>query len=147
MSIKAHYYVTEGRLYIIIIMADEISDSAPILDPAGAIAGLESDELFNTLIDAYDATLINTLKDLKVAMDSFDYKEIRMKSHSLKGPSSYIHAERVRRAAEIVQQNVDKQEGPNIFKNYPMLIKECIILRREVRIHVAKRESTIISST
>ena len=49
-------------------------------------------------------------------MDNIDYIEVRIKVYSLKGPASYIGAERVRRAAEIIQFNVDNKEGPKIYK-------------------------------
>ncbi len=110
-----------------------ISDSAPVLDPTTAINNLGDDGLFIQLMENYDSSLMKTLEELRVAMDQIDYREIRQKSHSLKGPASYIQGERVRRAAEIVQLCVDRQEGPNIYKYYPQLIKESIRLRRRVR--------------
>jgi len=117
-------------------MEDAIADGMPILNAQKAIENLGDESLFNTLIESYDSALIKTLEELQVAMDKIDYKEIRMKSHSLKGPSSYIGAERVRRAAEILQFNVDKQEGLKIYKNYPMLMEECIKLRRQIRVYL-----------
>ena len=122
-------------------MAYSISDTAPVLDYDKAINDLGDEGLFNTLLESYDSTLLKTLDELQVAMDSFDYKEIRMKAHSLKGPSSYIQAERVRRASEVLQQCVDKQEGSNTYKYYAQLIKECISLRRRVRQYLCKLNS------
>ena len=122
-------------------MADTISESAPIMDQAKAINDLGDEALFNTLMEKYDDTLLKTLEELKLALDTFDYKEVRMKSHSLKGPSSYLQAERVRKAAEIVQFNVDKQDANKLFLNYPLLIEECIKLRRHIRSYIAKRQS------
>ena len=93
-----------------------ISDTTPLLDSVSAINDLGDDGLFNILLENFDASTAKTLDDLKVAMDKIDYFEIRMKSHAMKGPSAYIHAERVRRAAEIVQFCVDNQEADNTYK-------------------------------
>ncbi len=125
-------------------MTDIIKDDAPILDSKKAIENLDGDSLFNDLVNNYDETLIKTLADLKKAMDEVDYKEIRMKSHSIKGPASYIQAERVRRAGEIIQQNIDSQLGANAYKNYTKLIVECVRLRREIRLYCCNRDSKIV---
>lgn len=122
-------------------MAYTIADEAPIINIEKAIRDLGDEDLFKKLINDFDATLIKTLEDLRIAMDGIDYKEIRMKSHSLKGPSSYIQAERVRRSAEILQQFMDKQDAHSAFKAYPQLIKECITLRRHIRKHLSKASS------
>lgn len=114
-------------------MNDEISNELQILNASKAIEGIADEDTFNMLLEMYDQSLMPALTNLEKAMNDFNYKEIRMQSHSIKGPSSYIGGERVKRAAEIVQFNVDKQQGPNIFKNYPMLIEESIKLRREIR--------------
>jgi len=120
-----------------------ISDTAPLLDPQSAISDLGDDSLFNMLLENYDSSTIKTLEDLRVAMDKIDYYEIRMKSHAMKGPSAYIHSERVRRAAEIVQFCIDRQEAENAYKYYPQLIKEFIKLRRKIKEYLAKLKSIL----
>lgn len=114
-------------------MNDAISDDLLVLNAKGAIESLGDEDSFNMLLEMLEESLQKSLKALEQAMNIFDYKEIRMQSHSLKGPSGYVGGERLRRAAEIVQFNVDHQEGPNIFNNYPLIIEESIKLRREVR--------------
>ncbi len=126
-------------------MSETISEAAPVFDIEKAIENLGDDALFNELVNKYDETLIKTLDNLKTAMDNFDYREIRMKSHSLKGPSSYIQGERVRRAAEIVQQNIDNRQGPNAYQNYALLMTECIRLRRQIRVYCSKRDRIILT--
>lgn len=115
-------------------MSEKIDDNLMLLNSKKAITDLGDAELYNMMLAGIeDTTLRPNLAKLKNAMDVFDYKEIRMTSHTLKGSIAYIGGERAKRASEIVQFNVDKQQGPEIFKNYPLIIEECIKLKREIR--------------
>jgi hypothetical protein len=115
-------------------MDDSIADNLKVLNAAEAISRLEDESLFNMMIDMlFDNSLIPELGKLKIAMETFDFKTIRISSHTIKAPSAYVGGERAKRAAEIVQFNVDKQQGPKIYQNYPKIIQETIKLRREIR--------------
>lgn len=120
-------------------MNDSISDVLQVLNAKMAIDIMGDEESYNEMLKMYDDSLMPTLRNLQQAMNEFNYKEIRMQSHSIKGPSSYIGGERLRRAAEIVQFNVDKQQGPNLFRNYPLIIEESFKLRREIRRYISSK--------
>lgn len=115
-------------------MQEIIEDSLLTLNAAKAIDSLGDESIFNEMLEnIMVSTLQPSLEKLKQAMDTFDFKEIRMISHTIKGTIAYIGAERLRRASEIVQFNVDKQQGPNIYRNYPLIIEESIKVKTEVR--------------
>lgn len=76
-------------------------EELPILDKAAAIERLGDESLFETMMEGFeDMTMGKNLTTLKIAVDELDYLSIRMQAHSLKGASSYLGAERVKKAAE-----------------------------------------------
>jgi len=121
--------------------SEALSDSIPILDVQDAINALGDEDLFNILVNHYDEALCKSLKDLRLAMDTFNYKDIRSITHALMGPSNYVEAKRVLKACETVFKNVDNQEGEAVYRNYPILIEECIKLRRWIRGYICNRDS------
>jgi len=115
-------------------MASADIESLPILDKVTAIKDLDDVKLFeNMLMGFEDMAMKTNLTNLKIALENMDYYNIRMSSHSLKGAASYLHAERVKTSASLVQLAVDEQKPLNIFKYYPILLKECIVLKRRIR--------------
>jgi len=122
-------------------MTDSIDEALKILNAKDAIAAIEDEETYNMILLSYNKTsLIPELEKLKTAMEVFDYKSIRLCTHTLKSPSAYIGGERARRTAEIVQFNVDKQQGPQIYENYPIMIIELIKLRRAIRQYCVEKK-------
>lgn len=116
-------------------------DELPILSKKDAIEGLGGPELFESMVESFeDLTLRKSLTALKIAMDDLDYYSVRMQAHSLKGSSSYLHAERVTRIAEKLQHDVDLQQSEEIFKDYPILIKQCMILKRAIRYELLQQK-------
>ncbi len=119
-------------------------ESLPILDKATAIQQLDDAELFETMLMGFEEmSMRRNLTELKIAMDDVDYYNIRLNSHSLKGASSYLHAERVKTAAADVQFAVDNQKVDDIFKHYPILIKQCIVLKRAIRYEACAKDRKI----
>lgn len=117
-------------------------EELPILDMETAIKDLGDDSLFISMMERFeDMSMRENLTNLKIALDDLDYFNIRTQSHSLKGASSYIHAERVKTAAEKIQSCVEHQQIEGIFKAYPILIQQCIILKRKIRSEMCRRNS------
>ena len=115
-----------------------------IIDKKAAIEGLGGLELFESMLEGFeDLSLRKNLTSLKIALDEMDYFSIRMQAHSLKGSSSYLHAERVTKIAEKMQNDVEKQLPEEIFKDYPLLIKQCIVLKRAIRFDLLKKQGNI----
>lgn len=124
-------------------MSIEEIERLPILDKQTAIKHLDDEDLFETMLMGFeDMSMKKNLVELKIAMDDLDYYNIRLNSHSLKGASSYLHAERVREASAQIQFAVDYQKANDIFKFYPILIKQCIILKKKIRYEACLKEST-----
>ena len=67
---------------------------------------------------------------LKIAGDELDYVSIRQQIMSLKASASYICAKRVQYLSEKIQLSIENELLNEILKYYPILIKECIILKR-----------------
>ena len=125
-------------------MATEDIESLPILDRETAIKQLDDVSLFETMLMGFeDMSMRNNLTDLKLALEKADYYNIRLSSHSLKGASSYLRAERVRAAAAQVQMAVDSQKSDDIFKYYPILVKQCILLKRRIRYEACIKEGIL----
>eukprot|EP00826_Nyctotherus_ovalis_P065158 TRINITY_DN9571_c0_g1_i11.p1 TRINITY_DN9571_c0_g1~~TRINITY_DN9571_c0_g1_i11.p1 ORF type:complete len:285 (-),score=30.85 TRINITY_DN9571_c0_g1_i11:57-911(-) len=122
-------------------MIYSIDPSAPIIDYTKAITDLGDKELFIGLVGIFDENFVATLEKIKTAVDSGDNTGIRMHAHTLKGTASYIQAERVRRISEILQLCIDNNEPENVFKYYPLLIKESIKLRRAIRQYLCENNS------
>ena len=123
-------------------MSLEEIERLPILDKEIAIKHLDDAGLFETMLMGFEEmSMRNNLTNLKIALEKMDYYNIRLSSHSLKGASSYLHAERVKTAASLIQFAVDKQRPDDIFKYYPILIKQCILLKRRVRYEECLKES------
>ena len=118
-----------------------IANNAPVLCYEKAIENLGDEDLFNELLKSFDETLMNNLADIKGGMDKFDYADIRLKTHTLKGTSSYIQGERVRRASEIMQFCIDRQDAKGAYEHYPLLIVESIKLRRAIRQYLCRLNS------
>jgi HPt (histidine-containing phosphotransfer) domain-containing protein len=119
-------------------------EELPILDKQTAITDLGEENLFFTMIEGFEEmSLRKNLTALKIAFDDLDYYNIRAQAHSLKGASSYIHAERVKTAAERMQYCIEHQLADSIFKVYSTLIQQCIILKRKIRSEVCRKNSKI----
>ena len=126
-------------------MSIEEIERLPILDKLTAIKHLDDADLFDTMLMGFDdMSMKKNLVELKIAMDDVDYFNIRLNSHSLKGASSYLHAERVREASAQLQFAVDNQKSNDIFKYYQILVKQCIILKKRIRYETCIKESMII---
>ena len=120
---------------------DEI-DELPILDKETAINQLDDVELFETMIVGFeDMSMRSNLTDLKIAIEKLDYSNIRLSSHSLKGASSYIHAERVKTVASLIQSAIDDNQIDSINKYYSVLIKQCILLKKAIRHEMCTKEA------
>ena len=118
-------------------------DDLPVLDKDTAIKQLGDLDLFVTMMEGFeDMSLRKNLTSLKIALDELDYFNIRLQAHSLKGCSSYLRAERVRLVAEKLQSDVDKQQVEAVFKDYPILLKQCIILKKAIRFESCKKNRT-----
>ncbi len=118
-------------------------DQLPILSKKAAIACLGGPELFENMIESFeDLTLRKNLRTLKIALDDVDYAGIHAQAHSLKGSAGYLHAERVTRAAEKIERDVDLQLPNEIFKDYPQLIKQCIVLKRAIRREILHQQGS-----
>ena len=112
-----------------------------ILNKQEAIDGLGGIELFESMLEGFeDLSLRKNLTALKIALDEIDYFNIRMQAHSLKGSSSYLRAERVTKLAERLQSDVEKQQAQEIFKDYSILVKQCILLKRMIRYEILKKD-------
>ncbi len=122
-------------------------EDLPILDRKAAIEGLGGLELFENMLEGFeDLSLRKNLTALKIALDELDYYSVRMQAHSLKGSSSYLHAERVTKIAEKMQKDVEDQLPEEIFKYYPILIKQCIMLKRMIRLDILKKQGSLFFS-
>ncbi len=120
-------------------------EALPILDKETAIQQLDDADLFDTMLTGFEEmSMRRNLTELKIALDDIDYYNIRLNAHSLKGASSYLHAERVKTAAANMQLAVDSQKGEDIFKYYPILIKQCMILKRRIRQEACTKERNLI---
>ena len=116
-------------------------EDLPILDKEAAIIQLDGVELFESLLMGFDdMSMKSNLADLKAALENVDYANIRLSSHSLKGSSSYIHAERVKVITSMIQTAVDNNKYEDIYKYYPVLIKQCILLKRRIRYEACIKE-------
>ena len=127
-------------------MDDFIPDNVPVMCPEKAIEGLGDTDLFNELIKTFDDTLISNLKDIQESIDKMDYDGIRLKTHTLKGTSSYIQGERVRKASEIMQFCMDNHNAKGAYDHYPLLIVESIKLRRAIRQYLCHLNSKLYTS-
>ena len=115
-------------------MSLEEIENLPILDKETAISQLDDADLFETMLNGFeDMSMRNNLSELKAALENCDFPNIRLSSHSLKGASSYIHAERVKTVASMIQLAIDNNKSRDVMKYYPVLIKECILLKRRIR--------------
>lgn len=113
-----------------------------MLDKETAIKQLGDYSLFETMLEGFEEmSMRKALTGLKIAYDDLDYRNIRLQAHSLKGSSSYLHAERVRAIGEKLQADVDSQNLDSIFKDYPVLIKQCIALKKAIRFEVCRQKS------
>ena len=118
-------------------------EELPILNKEEAIEGLGGVELFESMLESFeDLSLRKNLISLKIAIDDIDYYSIRMQAHSLKGSAGYLHAERVTKIAEKLQNDIERQQADEIFKDYSMLVKQCIMLKRTIRFEMLKKEGT-----
>lgn len=116
-------------------------ENLPILDKETAISELDNAELFEEMLFSFeDMSMYENLNDLKVAIENSDLRNIRLTSHSLKGASSYIHAERVKSAAANMQEAIDKGKPEEVEKYYPELVRQCILLKREIRKELCDKE-------
>jgi len=127
-------------------MTYSIDHNASIFDAEKAIENLGDKDLFLSLVGMFVETLTKNLDEIKIAVDRIDNADIRMKVHILKGTASYIQAERVRRAAEILQLCIDKGDPNAIFDYYPLLIKESIKLRKSIRKYLCINNSNTVSN-
>ena len=145
--IKEAFIDIHIRIYILIKILSLILtyqgmvDNLLVLNKDKAIQDLGDEELYITLMKNFTNSLLTLLGQLQNAMNTFAYKEIKLASHSLKGTSLYIGAEKFSNAAKIVQDSTDTQDGPAIYKNYPKLIEESIKLRKEIRSCLCRQES------
>ena len=122
-------------------MSLEDIENLPILDKETAISQLDDAELFETMLIGFeDMSMRTNLTDLKIAVEKGDYSNIRLSSHSLKGASSYIHAERVKTIASLIQSAVDNNELNSVTRYYPELVKQCILLKRVIRREACMKE-------
>jgi len=111
-----------------------------IINKEKAIECLGGQDLFENMMEGFEElSLKKSLVALKIAMDDLDYLNIRMAAHSLKGSASYLQAERVAFITAKMQADVEKQLPEEIFKDYAVLIKQAILLRRAIRFHVQKK--------
>jgi len=116
-------------------------DELPILDKLNAIKQLGDAELFETMLEGFEEmSMRKSLLNLKIAMDDLDYFNIRLTAHSLKGSASYVRAERVKSAAEKVYNDIDSQNVEKLFRDYPALIKQCIMLKKAIRYETCKKK-------
>ena len=106
----------------------------PIIDKETAIEQLDDAQLFESMLMGFEEmSMRNNLTELMIALEKKDYVNVRLSSHSLKGASSYIHAERVKTLASNIQIAIDNKTNEDAFKYYPELVKQCIILKRQIR--------------
>ncbi len=118
-------------------------EALPVLDKEAAIKQLGDAALFETMMEGFnDMSLRKNLTGLKIAFDELDYFNIRLQAHSLNGTSGYLHAERVKTIAEKLQMDVDSQKVDSMFKDYPALIKQCVMLKKAIRFENCKKAST-----
>ena len=122
-------------------MSLEEIENLPILDKETAISQLDDAELFDTMLMGFeDMSMRGNLTDLKISLEKSDFPNVRLSTHSLKGASSYIHAERVKTLAALIQCSVDNQKYDDIFKYYPELIKQCVLLKRKIRYEACAKD-------
>eukprot|EP00826_Nyctotherus_ovalis_P000729 TRINITY_DN10028_c0_g1_i12.p1 TRINITY_DN10028_c0_g1~~TRINITY_DN10028_c0_g1_i12.p1 ORF type:complete len:250 (-),score=67.59 TRINITY_DN10028_c0_g1_i12:96-740(-) len=119
-------------------------DSLPILDKEMAINQLDDAELFETMLSGFEEmSMRSNLTDIKIAIEKADYGNVRLSSHSLKGASSYIHAERVKTVASLIQTAVDSNNCALVAKYYPELVKQCILLKRMIRREACSKDGKV----
>jgi HPt (histidine-containing phosphotransfer) domain-containing protein len=113
----------------------------PILNSDQAKANI-GDDLFNDLLENFeDMTLNEVLENLKNAMDKIDYREIRLMAHKLKAPAGYIGADRLFKMTESLQKCIDSQDADSAYRTYPLMIAECIKLKRVKRKYLSELKS------
>lgn len=123
-------------------MTSEEIERELILDKETAIKQLGDEDLFMTLLTGFeDMTLRKNLIDLKISLENIDYYNIRQNAHALKGASAYLYAQRVKSATSHIETAVENRQVGEIFKYYPILIKQCIILKQKIRYEICLKES------
>ena len=116
-------------------------DELLILNKEVAVDGLGGVDLYENMIDSFEEmSLRKTLIILKIAVDEFDYYSVYTQAHILKGSASYLRADRVSLLAEKIQADVEQQLPDEAFKDYALLLKQCILLKRAVRFDILKRK-------
>ena len=116
-------------------------DELPVLDKTNAIKQLGDAELFETMLEGFEEmSMRKNLIGIKIAIDELDYFNVRVQAHSLKGSASYVHAERVKTAAEKLYTDIDSKNVEGLFKDYPILVKQCIILKKTIRFEGCKKK-------
>ena len=124
-------------------MSFEQLEELPIMDRARAAKDMGDEDLFAEFLAAYEqGELNNHLIGLKTALDAFDYGKVRSCAYALKGTSGYLHAERVTAAAQRLHEDVDLGLPDRLMHDYPILIKQCIILKRQIRQELAALKGT-----
>eukprot|EP00826_Nyctotherus_ovalis_P026430 TRINITY_DN2063_c0_g3_i4.p1 TRINITY_DN2063_c0_g3~~TRINITY_DN2063_c0_g3_i4.p1 ORF type:complete len:223 (-),score=59.91 TRINITY_DN2063_c0_g3_i4:655-1323(-) len=128
-------------------MTLENIDSFPVLDKETAINQFDDAELFEQILMGFEEmSMRGNLNDLKKGIENNDYVTIRLSAHSLKGASSYIHADRVRELTSMIQQAVDSKKYEDVHKCYPALIKQCILLKRRIRFEEYAKNGKVFDS-
>eukprot|EP00826_Nyctotherus_ovalis_P061630 TRINITY_DN878_c0_g1_i4.p1 TRINITY_DN878_c0_g1~~TRINITY_DN878_c0_g1_i4.p1 ORF type:complete len:217 (+),score=44.28 TRINITY_DN878_c0_g1_i4:204-854(+) len=119
-------------------------EKLPVLDEDAAMKELNDRELLETIMLGFeDMTMRGSLAKLKAALENANYTNVRICSHALKGAASYIHAERVRAQSSNLQTAVDNKHYENAAKYYCELIKECIVLKKRIRLEKCKKKGKI----
>eukprot|EP00826_Nyctotherus_ovalis_P062973 TRINITY_DN9196_c0_g1_i2.p1 TRINITY_DN9196_c0_g1~~TRINITY_DN9196_c0_g1_i2.p1 ORF type:complete len:211 (+),score=55.10 TRINITY_DN9196_c0_g1_i2:216-848(+) len=112
-----------------------------IVDRKAAIEQLEDEDLFETMFLSFDEmSMHNSLISLKKAVEKADYPNIKFSSHSLKGAASYIRARRVEFVAGLIQKAIENNQNELVYRYYPELIKQCILLKRVIYETLCKKE-------
>ena len=116
-------------------------EELPIIDHRAAMVQYGEDSMLMNLLPTFeDMSLGKDLIALKVGIDELDFYVVRAKAHSLKGASGYMCARRLYLIAEKLQFDVDRQQTDEVFLDYAILIRQCILVKREIRLEIAKSE-------
>ena len=115
-----------------------------VIDINAGIAQMGDEDTFYSMMEGFDdMSLIKNISNLKEFYEANDCKLFRGEAHTLKGASGYLAAGRL---YNITAQMCSAYENKNyelVFSYYPSLIEESIILRKEIKKVLSKRNSIL----
>ena len=112
-----------------------------VMDPDSALEFLGDNTVFEMMLDGMSSCLIKQLTEIKVSLEACDYSSLKTELQSLKGATSYTRCHRVGKAAELFKAAIDTGRFEKVQEHYLRLIRESILLKRDLRKYICMRDS------